>query len=67
VRYKDESDSKKGMKPKSRKKWKQEELPFYDKPYKPHQSPDEFFRNVSKPDPSTVEAELQQEETLWEN
>jgi len=55
------------MKPKSRKKWKQEELPFYDKPYKPHQSPDEFFRNVSKPDPSTVEAELQQEETLWEN
>ena len=47
--------------------WHQEELPFYNSPYETHKSPDEFFRNVSKPDPSTVEADLQTEEKLWES
>lgn len=57
-------------------KWHQPELPFKEpKPYKdayhPHEinSKGEFYSGVSKkkpkPDPATVEAELQQEEELW--
>ena len=58
--------------------WHQEELPFYNpdpykKSYEPHEisSKEKFYSDVSKkkpkPDPATVEAELQQEETLWES
>ena len=56
--------------------WHQEELPFYNpnpykKSYEPHEmsSKEKFYSDVSKkkpkPDPATVEAELQQEEELW--
>lgn len=57
--------------------WHQEELPFYNpdpykKSYEPHKmssKEEKFYSDVSKkkpkPDPATVEAELQQEEELW--
>ena len=61
--------------PKKNKQWRQEELPFnnpiYKKPYEPHQMghKEQFYSEVSKkrpkPDPATVEAELQLEEQLW--
>ena len=49
-------------------------LQEYSTSYRPHQlseklklTKDEFFSKVSaKPDPSTVEATLQEEERLWE-
>ena len=61
---------------KKSKQWSQEELPFYNpdpykKSYEPHEmsSKEKFYSDVSKkkpkPDPATVEAELQQEEELW--